>query len=163
MEVIINIFVALFISLKLEMFIYGLIFLVIFSLLRAFTGGIHLKRFWCCTLLSSFIFFLALIIVKYVRISFYILLPTSVILSIVMAIIGPVDSINRRISENERKLFYKRLLSTIVLLWMISCICILLGYYRMYMLIFTTISISTITQICGKINNIYVRHQPKSD
>lgn len=156
MEVVINTLIALFISLKLGMFIYGLAFLLIFSFLRAFAGGIHLKKFWCCTLLSSIMFSLALLVVKYIRISLYILAIIGVILSIIMILIGPVDNINRRISEAERKLCYKRLIGTIIILLAISVICILFGYYRMYMLIFTTISISVLTQTCGKIENIII-------
>ena len=63
LEVVINTIIALLISLKIGMFIYGVVFLLIFSFLRAFAGGIHLQKFWCCTLLSSIIFSLALLIV----------------------------------------------------------------------------------------------------
>lgn len=156
MEVVINTLIALTISLKLGMFIYGVVFLMIFSFLRAFAGGIHLQKFWCCTLLSSIIFSLALLVVKYVKISFYIPAIICLLFSIIMILIGPVDNINRRISEFERKLFRKRLINTLVILLLMSGICILFGYDRMCMLIFTTISISALTQTCGKIKNIYI-------
>ena len=64
-EVAINTVIALCISFLLGMFRYGILFLTFFSLLRAFAGGVHLERFWSCTVLSGMVLSMVLLIAKY--------------------------------------------------------------------------------------------------
>lgn len=64
-EVAINTVIALCISFLLGMFRYGILFLTFFSLLRAFAGGVHLERFWSCTVLSGMVLSTVLLIAKY--------------------------------------------------------------------------------------------------
>lgn len=154
LEVGMNLMIALFISSALGMFGYGILFLVFFSLLRAFAGGIHLNSFLGCTILSSSVLIAILFLVKYVNVPAVGLFVVSLVASILIFILGPVDDKNRRISEEEHNIFYRRLTYTLIFLGIISALSIILGYNRLTFMICLTLGLFHIVQIIGKNKNL---------
>lgn len=154
LEVGTNIMIALFISIVLGMFGYGILFLVFFSLLRAFAGGIHLNSFWGCTTLSSTVLSAILFIVKYIDVPATVSFAASLIMSILIFILGPVDDKNRRISEEEHNIFYQRLTYTLIFLGIVSTLSIMFGYNRLAFMICLTLELFHIVQIIGRNKNL---------
>ena len=89
-EVAINTVIALCISFLLGMFRYGILFLTFFSLLRAFAGGVHLERFWSCTVLSGMVLSMVLLIAKYAVIPSIFSFALCVVMGILIFIVGPI-------------------------------------------------------------------------
>lgn len=59
------IIVAVMLCLCMNMVVEGIVFFIFFSSLRSYLGGIHLKKYWHCFLLSCLVFTLVLVFVKY--------------------------------------------------------------------------------------------------
>ena len=95
------------------------VFLIAFSLLRFFTGGLHLNKFISCLILSNGV----LLLVVYSAKLFKDLLP---ILSIILALLiiyffSPQSSLKRQLSNKERKVFSVR--RNIVLVIFVAMLC----------------------------------------
>ena len=69
-------------------------FLVVFIVLRSFTGGYHALQYWFCSVVTFSIFGLVLLTSEFVEVSliFYILL--SVIGIVTIALMVPVENLN---------------------------------------------------------------------
>lgn len=160
LEVGINAVIALFISTILGMLGYGILFLVFFSLLRAFAGGIHLDSFWSCTVLSSTVLIAVLLIVKCVIAPIAFSFVLSVIVGILIFMVGPIDDKNRRISEDEYNIFYRRLAYTLIFLGVVSALSAVFNYKRLVFMICLTLEVFYIVQIVGRNKNL--RYQNSS-
>ena len=145
-EVAINTVIALCISFLLGMFRYGILFLTFFSLLRAFAGGVHLERFWSCTVLSSMV----LLIAKYAVIPSIFSFALCVVMGILIFIVGPIDDKNRRISSDERCIFYRRLVYVLLFLVFTSALGVILDANRLAFIVSLTMGVFHIVQIIGK-------------
>lgn len=152
-EVGINIVIAIVISVALKMFRYGILFLVLFSLLRAFAGGLHLKKFWSCTALSSIIFAMVLIVVKHINIPSIISFIFIVILGMQIFAIGPIDDKNRRLSKEEFDIFHHRLAYLLMFFVLLSALNIILDKKRLNFIMLLTMSVFYLSQIVGKNKN----------
>ena len=130
-EVAINTVIALCISFLLGMFRYGILFLTFFSLLRAFAGGVHLERFWSCTVLSGMVLSMVLLIAKYAVIPSIFSFALCVVMGILIFIVGPIDDKNRRISSDERCIFYRRLVYVLLFLVFTSALGVILDANRL--------------------------------
>ena len=130
-EVAINTVIALCISFLLGMFRYGILFLTFFSLLRAFAGGVHLERFWSCTVLSGMVLSMVLLIAKYAVIPSIFSFALWVVMGILIFIVGPIDDKNRRISSDERCIFYRRLVYVLLFLVFTSALGVILDANRL--------------------------------
>jgi len=154
LEVGINVIIALLLSLIIGMIGYGILFLIIFSLLRAFAGGVHLDSFWKCTMLSSFVLLAVLLTVKYVNVSSIISLEITIVFGISVFIIGPIDDRNHRILRCEYILFNRRLAYTLLSIIIISILCVILNFERLAFLICITMVLFNLVQILGKQKNL---------
>ena len=78
-------------------------FLVVFIVLRSFTGGYHALQYWFCSVVTFSIFGLVLLTSEFVEVSliFYILL--SVIGIVTIALMVPVENLNKPLSDGQKK------------------------------------------------------------
>ena len=78
-------------------------FLVVFIVLRSFTGGYHALQYWFCSVVTFSIFGLVLLTSEFVEVSliFYILL--SVIGIVTIALMVPVENSNKPLSDGQKK------------------------------------------------------------
>ena len=84
-----------------------------YIILRKFTGGYHARTPLACYLISTFMFFASLTIVRAGLVNLY-LIAAVVILAIVCSCIVPVDTENKKLSTKEKKVY--RLISLSVFL-----------------------------------------------
>lgn len=158
-EVAINTVIALCISFLLGMFRYGILFLTFFSLLRAFAGGVHLERFWSCTVLSGMVLSMVLLIAKYAVIPSIFSFALCVVMGILIFIVGPIDDKNRRISSDERCIFYRRLVYVLLFLVFTSALGVILDANRLAFIVSLTMGVFHIVQIIGKNKNMKLLEQ----
>lgn len=92
-----------------------LVFLLFYSTLRTYSGGVHCRSKKGCFILSMLILFVPVFSYKWVmeRVAIPILIFLGIIAIIVILILSPVESINKRLDNEERK-YYKRISHCIV-------------------------------------------------
>ena len=73
-----------------------------FTLLRKFCGGYHAKKAWYCLIISSVLLVTCTIISSYINYN-YALVIITMIAMVSLIICSPVDSENRRLSQEEKK------------------------------------------------------------
>ncbi len=92
-------------------------FIIAFSMLRIQAGGVHLKSFWQCFIITNIITFSCIFLSKALPINHTPLY--SVVMLIISAILvlvfAPVDTENKRLSELEKKLYKRRSIYVIII------------------------------------------------
>jgi len=129
------------------------IFLLIFFPLRSFVGGIHMKHFASCYILSCIVVWGVLALSAIINLPTITITSMAFIETLVLLIIAPVDNKNRPISCDEFIIFSKK---TKVILANILLGIVILYILKQYELIITamlTLFSIIVSLICGKIQN----------
>lgn len=100
----------------------SIVFILPFMILRKYSGGYHAKSQWVCLILSSLLLAVCFWVAEYLVLSIVLILS-----SISLAIFSPVDSENRRLSEEEQKAFSKTGRILVVLFLLAYIILLALG------------------------------------
>lgn len=137
----------------LRMYVNGILFFVVFAPLRSYAGGLHLKRYQSCFILSCLTFSAVLLITKYVHIPNFILGVTLVALEILVYCIYPVENTNRKVDESEDRYFKERLGKFLVFDLIIGMVCVVAGRSDYLMQIVVIFFVVVITMIIGKYMN----------
>jgi accessory gene regulator B len=83
----------------------ALIFLTVFSMLRVNAGGIHAQSYLLCFVATGTMMTAAILLSKVLLNYSVLILPAALTIAVTLIIIfAPVDSPNRRLNEQERKL-----------------------------------------------------------
>lgn len=109
-EVFINFIVSILIGLLLGEVIMALAFLVAFIPIRSFAGGYHADKAWKCVILSNAVIAAAICIAQVMSKLDHVILFAliEVILGVIIFLLAPVQSINKKLSALEVT-FYKRI------------------------------------------------------
>lgn len=114
---------CLLVTAHLRMYVNGILFFAVFAPLRSYAGGLHLKRYQSCFVLSCLTFSAVLLIAKYVHVPIYILMVTLVVLEIIVYCMYPVENTNRKVDKSEDKYFKARLRIFLILDTIIGVAC----------------------------------------
>lgn len=131
-----------------------LVFLLFYSTLRSYSGGVHCKSKLGCFILSLLILFVPVFSYEWVMevIMFPILIAFGVIAIVVILILSPVESINKPLEDEERK-YYKRISHCIVALQ--GCVLAFLyciDLYEYFYAGYCSVILVAIFMILGKIS-----------
>lgn len=150
MELGIFIFLCSLLALVTGMIKEGILFFVIFTPLRSYAGGLHLKKYVSCLVLSCLTFGGILLVVKYIELPAIISLILLFFLELVVYLLYPVENVNRVVDEEENVYFKTKLRVFLVADMMIALICVVAGSSSMLFLITATFLMVTITMSIGK-------------
>jgi len=94
-----------------------LVFLLFYSTLRTYSGGVHCRSKVGCFILSMMILLVPVFSYEWVMemVAFPVLIAVGVIAIVVVLVLSPVESINKPLDDEERK-YYKRISHCIVAL-----------------------------------------------
>ena len=94
-----------------------LVFLLFYSTLRTYSGGVHCKSKLGCFILSMLILLVPVFSYEWVMemVTFPVIFAMGVIAIVVILVLSPVESINKPLDDEERK-YYKRISHCIVTL-----------------------------------------------
>lgn len=120
---------------------------------------IDLERFWSCTVLSGMVLSMVLLIAKYAVIPSIFSFALCVVMGILIFIVGPIDDKNRRISSDERCIFYRRLVYVLLFLVFTSALGVILDANRLAFIVSLTMGVFHIVQIIGKNKNMKLLEQ----
>ena len=151
LEMVICAFVATVIAVILEMFLQGVVFLVIFILLRSNAGGVHLKKFLSCFFCSVFVQTGVLLLTKYIQLSIQISWCILLFGIALLFLISPVDHINRILTKEEKKYCRKKLVLIVIGIVAISSIFSITENKNYVSLISDTVIVVAVSAVAGKI------------
>ena len=112
-----KLFVILLVNLLVNTFKEALILSLTFMLLRGFATGIHAKKNYQCWIITLTIFILTPILIKYINLHSYIYLISYPILIINYLIFSPNDTAKHPMHNIYKRIAYKFLGTTIVILY----------------------------------------------
>lgn len=100
-----------------------ILFLAMFMPLRVFAGGLHMPRLWLCGIASSLLIISVALLIKYIEPEKMIaseLLILCIISAIIIIILAPVDTENKRLFFHEKRKF--KIISAVLVLAEIAVI-----------------------------------------
>lgn len=110
-EVILNSVIALIIGIFFMEIKTVAFFLCAYIPLRSFCGGWHADKIWICTIISNVILLLQIYLIKnilpYMSISY--MFPILIVNMICIFLLAPVETKMKKISENEKYTYKKRI------------------------------------------------------
>lgn len=136
-----------------------LVFLLFYSTLRTYSGGVHCKSKLGCFILSMMILLVPIFSYEWVMemVAFPALFAVGVIAIVVVLVLSPVESINKPLDDEERK-YYKRISHCIVALQ--GCVLAFLycmNIYEYFYAGYSSVILVAIFMILGKIStNRYI-------
>lgn len=109
LEVLVNIFIAVVLGTIFQSLLTVIIFSFFFIPLRSFAGGWHASKAWICTLFSSILLIINILLIKYDAITMAPPLLTVFYLICVGVVccLAPQDTKSKRLSDNEKKHYKK--------------------------------------------------------
>lgn len=137
-------------AIHMHMLAEGLFFFAVFSPLRSYAGGLHLKKFRSCFLLSCLTFSGILLAVKHLYLPTFILFVFLLGFLFFVYFLYPVENINRPVDTVENQYFKKRLLKFLYLDFFIGVLCILTKQTNFLFELVTILFIIVITMLLGK-------------
>ena len=99
---------------KMQITIY---FLLFFAFLRIYAGGIHLKKFWQCCILSNLVIFIGVFIVDNMKLNYVWTIFFSIILNLTAIAYALLKG-----SNSEKKFFLKKIIRNELIMTIISVI-----------------------------------------
>lgn len=150
-ELLIFLISALIVSAFLGMIEECIIFLVVFIPVRSYVGGLHLKSFRMCFILSCLALFLTLESVQNLSIPIEIAFILSIMEEIIIFYVKPIKNSNRPVAEEQEKVFGKRLQYILLTLFIINSFFFIFKIYNFLLTITYTFSIIIISQFGGKV------------
>lgn len=154
---ILNLVTAVVIGMALGQLFECFLFLALFIPLRSYAGGYHAKNSLYCYLVSCFVIVSALLLVrlspKVMEYDFNLLLMFGS--SAVIAILAPVENINKPLESEEIQIYGKLARYILMIEVFISIICHYFSYDKLSWLVTLTIFIVAITELSGKVQNNY--------
>lgn len=117
---------ALGIGLIAGRFVVTLFFLLCFVPLRRFSGGFHAQKFWHCSVLTTVVIILALILQQYLVIPEWAAITVFAMAAILVFYLAPIENANKRLDGAERKR-YKW--TAFIILMLEAATAVLMYYY----------------------------------
>ncbi len=148
-----NIVICTLMALSLDMLLEGIFFYIFFIPLRSYAGGLHLKNYISCFVLSLFTFVAILLLAKWCVLPVYLLIIVFGLLVGALMFMYPVENVHRDVTEKENLYFRKKLKVFIILDIIFIIICIILKKYSIILLADLVILLVDFTMIIGKLLN----------
>lgn len=148
-----NMLTALTIGFLFGELLVSVVYIISFVFLRSYAGGYHASTPMRCYALTVASIILVLLTVKYVSLSVFCLLLLFIMSSIVILLLAPIDTINKRLDEIEH-IHYRKKASVVLALECLIVILSLVFHNILFLesIIFSQFTIA-ISLICGELKN----------
>lgn len=140
-----------------HMFWEGLLFFILFFPLRSYAGGLHLKHFWSCIILSCLTFSGVLLTMNMVWLPKEVLLGLLILLVCMVYKTYPVDDINRKVEQAENIVFKSKLRRFLVLDLLLGIAFIVWKRTDLLLELILVLLIIFITMLIGKWKNSRIK------
>lgn len=119
-ELMINFICLIFVTLITQEGLFLVLFIISFSILRFYTGGVHFNKFiWCLLFSNAIVLFITYNrhMLKYIP-----RCPSIVVMLIIIYVLSPQSSSKRILSDGEKRIFSRRRNITLFIFVIIICI-----------------------------------------
>lgn len=153
LNLILNILTTLIIGCFCGMIYQSILFLICYIPLRIFCGGYHAKTHLCCYICSIIMITCILLVTKHLSFNMLVYEVFVLLSLITILVLAPVEDKNKKLDNNEKRVFRKRaciLTFLEVLLFHIFCI---IHFMFCYKIVFMALLSLSILMIIGQIKN----------
>ncbi len=137
------------------------LFLLLFIPIRKYCGGFHLESPLNCFIASIFTVIIAVlssVIICGSEIKTEISIILSVLSIIIIFFLAPVESMNKQLTSNEKKVYKSKAIKILLLYYFIFSIAVIFKLEQIYSIITATILIEVLLLLLGKLkNNIIIK------
>lgn len=103
-----NILTTLILGILFNEVFQGILFVIAFMILRAYSGGYHASTPIKCYLFSTFSIAVALSVMKFIEINNFICIGLLLLSGIVIILLSPVSTVNKPLDNIERVVYRKK-------------------------------------------------------
>ncbi len=149
-----NLVTVVIIGIILNQVISGIVFMSLYMPLRTFAGGYHARTPERCYVFSVILIFAVLLAMKYVSVSSFICIISVNISYIIIALFAPVEDVNKRLDDTEKKVYKKR---TVLVIIIEDILCFTAFIFNIDLLLICSFYSSVIAMglvVSGVVNNI---------
>ena len=150
LEMLSGILASIALALCLDMIAETVLFLLIYSFIRSYAGGVHLERFASCFFLSFFVTAGTLIFVKAVEISGWMIFIMLLAGQAAFWLTEPGDNKNRKVDEEENQYFKRKLRQYLIAFAVVCMGFLVMGVKRYALLVAVTIDVAYVFMVLGK-------------
>ena len=158
MEILLFFLFCSILTIYMKMFIEGIMFFVVFSPLRAYAGGLHLKKYRHCFLCSCFIYFIVLVFIKYFHAPSYASFVFILFMEFTVYVLYPVENKNRVVDRDEDRYFRGKLLKFLIFHFWVALFCQIAEQQTCLFEMAFIYFIVVLTMLAGKLRNYYERN-----
>lgn len=145
-----------------NMFHEGIVYGILFMILRVYAGGVHLSSNIRCYILSSTVLIGTLILIKYTMMNDGLMLVLSAFSSAIIYFLSPVEDKNKPLDDVERR-EYKKRTRTILKLDIFLFIVLFLNNHARFAYIVSILLVEmAIFMVLGTIKNNIIRKERNS-
>lgn len=148
-----NLGICMLIAWWLDMVLEGIFFFIFFIPLRSYAGGLHLKNYVSCFILSLFTFIAILMLAKWCVLPMYLLIAAFGGLVGALMYLYPVENVHRRVTETENQYFRKKLKLFVAVDAVIMIVSLAIKNYSIAMVADLVVFLVVLTMIIGKTMN----------
>lgn len=130
-----------------------LVFIILFSAIRSYSGGYHADTRIQCFIQSVLMFVIVFAVLKVYTYFIPQILITSVIFAISLWFSSPIDTENRRLSDDERRLFKNKTRIFLCIEAIIAVVFYLLDYGSIFCAVMLAVITSGVLMLAGYIKN----------
>ena len=150
LEMLSGVLASIALALYLNMIAETALFLLVYSIIRSYAGGLHLERFAYCFCLSFLVTAGTLLFVKKAELSGGIIMIMLIAGQLAFWFTEPGTNENRKVDEDENR-YFKKKLRQYLNIFAVGCISLLIiGLKRYALLIAVTIDVAYVFMILGK-------------
>lgn len=145
---------AIIISVIMGALVEGIVFMLLFAILRQNAGGIHMKSKIACAISSAGIFVVALILINLATryaVVYNVLLCLSGVGIIILLALAPVDTPNKRMMEEQKKKNSLKVKFVLLVLYLFLFAFTFLGLKQICSVIVVIVVVEAILVAVGKI------------
>lgn len=153
MEFLLFLFISSLIAIKSGMVLEGITFMVVFFLLRSYTGGLHMKRYISCLVCSCVVFGGILFLVKRFAISSEIAVFFIVCSAFLIYFTSPVENENRKVDSQDVEFFSRKIKQTLAFVVLAAFFLYIIGGVHLLSVIMYTQMAIWLSMVAGKIKN----------
>ena len=151
LEMLMCVLVSVFVAAIMGMLNECIVVLTIFWILRSYCGGIHLNSFCACFFVSNFVVFGILFLTKLYTVPVFGNLVIIIISSVYIFFSEPVENKNRKLDDQEKEYFRKKMRRHITWILVFSVVICSVKPIPYLMLIGLTLAAIALSMRLGKI------------
>ncbi|MGF6991455.1 accessory gene regulator B [Lachnospiraceae bacterium PM6-15] len=154
-ETLVTLIFNICIAFMLDMFWEYVVFIVAFKMIREYAGGIHLSTFFRCFISTNLVVVAVLLFNKYLSMSDYQVLFSTVFCSAAVIWISPVECTSKKLSKEAKKIIRKKLIRNLMILICIQLTFTLMGLSDIVSIINSSLIVVLLSSTVGLVKNKY--------